>query len=361
MQRAVALMTMLSISACGPKAGPKAGSGASSHPEIGPLPELDAGDPELVELGKTLFFDTKLSGDASMSCATCHDPEKGWTDGVALGTAYPDSLGIRNTKTIINAMHGEVFYWDGRLSKGDRDTQVRDMITETHYLNMDGRLMLERLKQVPEYVDDFTRLLGGEPSFGRTLKAVAAFQTSLVSENAPFDTGEMSPEARRGMRLITGKAGCIECHNGPYFSDGQPHETGAPENPSLWEEPRRHFTLRSYAKFMGVDNFERLGADPGFYVVSKEDEDFGKFVTPTLRELTRTAPYMHSGMLETLEDVVAFYDAGEGEELEPLNLSDTNRTDLVAFLESLSGDDLAIEIPEVPDYQIIKDWYGQDN
>lgn len=337
------------------------GSDVVEPPAIGPLPPRETPNPRLVELGKMLFFDDRLSGDASMSCATCHQPDKGWADGVALGTAYPDSQGFRNTKTILNAVYGDYFYWDGRLSRSDLQTQVRDMITETHYLNMDGRLMLERLKQVPEYVELFEETLGGEPSFGRALTAVAAFEETLVSRNAPFDTGKMSAEAKRGRRLFEGKAGCISCHNGPYFSDGKAHATGVEDNADLIANPYRHFTLRSFAKFMGVDGFERLGADPGHYIVTKDDAHWRTFVTPTLREASRTAPYMHGGTIETLAEVVDFYDRGAGDELKPLHLSSKQKADLVAFIEALSGDDPSIDPPEIPKYQVISDWLSKPN
>ena len=361
---ALLLLSLATIAGCcftGSGGTASSGSVASDYAALGPLPPKDPVDPKLIERGKMLFFDVRLSGDASMSCATCHQPDKAWTDGVALGTAYPDSKGFRNTKTILNSSYGDYFYWDGRLTKADKDTQVRDMIVETHYLNMDGRLMLERLKQVPEYVELFGATLGGEPSFGRTLKAVAAFQGSLNSVNAPFDAGTMSAEAKRGQRVFEGKAGCVQCHNGPYFSDGQAHATGAGDNPDVFSDPYRHFTIRSFTKFMGVDGFERLGADPGFYIVTKDDADWGKFVTPTLREVSRTAPYMHGGTIETLADVVDFYDAGAGPELKPLGLSDRDKADLVAFLEALSGEDPSIEPPEVPPYQVIADWLSVPN
>ena len=332
--------------------------GKGSMPDIGPLPKLEAPNPDQVELGKYLFFDVRLSGDGSLSCASCHQPENAWTDATDLSLAYPGSKYYRNTQTVINMAYKRYFYWDGRLSGKDAATQVRDKITETHFMNLDGRIMQERLKQIPEYVAMFQKAFNGEPSFGKTLNAIAAFEKTLVSKNAPFDTGKLSKQAKKGMQLFKGKAGCIKCHNGPMFSDFQPHKIGAPEHPELLTDPERATTFRSVMKFMGVPNYENLRNDPGFFCVSKLDKDFGKFVTPSLREIARTGPYMHNGLFATLGDVIDFYNkgGGEGSELKPLKLSQKDKVALVAFLKGLSGDEIAIEPPTIPEYQAIENW-----
>lgn len=329
-------------------------------PDIGPLPQLEAPDLDKAELGKYLFFDVRLSGDGSLSCASCHQPEKAWTDALDLSLAYPGSKYFRNTQTVLNMAYKRYFYWDGRLSGKDHDTQVRDKITETHFMNLDGRLMLERLKQVPEYVEMFKKAFGenAEPSFGLTLKAIAAFEQTLISKNAPFDTGKLSKQAKKGMKLFKGKAGCIKCHNGPIFSDFEPHKIGVPEHPDLLTDPERATTFRSVMKFMGVPNFENLRSDPGFFSVSKMDEDFGKFVTPSLREVGRTGPYMHNGVFKTLNEVIDFYNKGGGteSEIKPLELSTKEKEALIVFLDSLSGEEIIIESPTILDYQVIQNW-----
>jgi len=341
-----------------------------AHP-IGSLPDpVEAfGEvaPELSELGKMLFFDKRLSGDGTISCATCHDPQKGWGDGQPLSKGYPGSEYFRNAKTLLNAVYARYFYWDARVSATDRPAQVRDSITEAHFLNMDGRLMFERLKQVPEYQRRFRATLGGEPSFGRTLEAIAAFETTLINRDTPYDRGELSEKTKRGLQLFRGRAGCIQCHHGPYLSDGLVHATGAPENPDILDDPMRHITMRSFYRIMGVPGFENQKADVGFFVVSKAPSDRGKFLTPTLRELQHTAPYMHNGIFATLEEVVDFYDRGGGDAankssyLRPLGLSDEDKRDLIAFLESLSGDPLIVEPPEQPEYQVIANWQDVEN
>ncbi|MBI4512213.1 MAG: photosynthetic protein synthase I [Deltaproteobacteria bacterium] len=334
---------------------------------IGPLPKLDPQDPKVVELGKMLFFDGRLSGDGAISCATCHNPAKGWGDGMPLSAGYPGALYFRNAKTILNSAHASTFYWDGRLDAGDPDTQVRDSLTEGHFMNMDGRLMLERLKQIPDYAQRFKEAMGGEPSFGRTLKAIAAFEKTIGSAGVPFDEGKLTPTAQRGKALFEGKAGCIQCHHGAYFSDGRPHRLGLPPSPELAKDPLRAITLRSFAKFMGTPSFETLREDPGYFVVSKSPKDRGKFVTPTLRELVHTAPYMHDGSMATLEDVVAFYNKGGGDLpdkdplLRPLSLSGAESKDLVEFLKSLSGAPVMVEKPALPAYEVSQNWWKTPN
>lgn len=368
-----ALAVVALVAACPSDTGVKPSSEVETAlvPEIGPLPtpaeQFGEVDPQLAELGKMLFFDVYLSGDAAISCATCHDPTKGWGDGQPLSKAYPGSEYFRNSKTLLNAAYARYFYWDGRLSGKDRETLVRDSITETHFLNMDGRLMLERLKQVPEYDKRFKKILGGEPSFGRTLKAIGAFLTTVVSTGTPFDQGKLSESAARGRELFEGKAGCVRCHSGPYFSDAKAHATGVPENPDVLENPMRHITMRSFYKFMGVPNFENEKTDVGFYTVTKTETDRGKFLTPTLRELVHTAPYMHNGTIGTLAQVVDFYDAGAGEArnksplLRPLGLTAEEKADLIAFLESLSGDALIVEAPQWREYEAIPNWTKTEN
>ncbi len=337
---------------------------AQNSKALGPLPALEPPNPAQVELGKNLFFETKLSGDGSMSCATCHIPAKAWTDGEPLSDAYPGSKYFRNTKTILNAVYAPFFYWDGRLGGSDKETQVRDSITETHFLNMDGRIMLERLKQIPEYVDMFKKAFGeqAEPSFGLTLKAIAAFEKTLISKNVPFDTGKLSGKAKEGRKLFEGKAGCVRCHNGAYFSDGEAHNLGVPENPAVFNEPMRHFTYRSFIKFLGVPNYMNLRRDVVFFAVSKNKKDVGKFVTPTLREVSRTAPYMHNGVFATLDEVIEFYNKGGGDEpqksplLKPLGLSGSEKEALISFLESLSGNEVVVTPPKPLEYQLIENW-----
>ncbi len=342
------------------------GAVAEDVPPLGPLPSLaQRHQPHQVELGKLLFFDQRLGGDATIGCVSCHIPDQGWADGLPLSKGYPGSLYFRNTPTVLNAVHGEYLYWDGRLPASDLPTVVRDHISEAHFLQADGRLLIERLRHIPGYVERFERAFGGEPSYGRMiLNAVSAFLSTLRSRDVPFDrflrgeTDALSSAARGGMTLFQGKAGCTQCHNGPMLSDGSFHGIGVDDNDEIFLTPERHITFRRFFKTLGVSEYAQLRTDPGRYAISKRDEDRGKFRTPTLRELTRTAPYMHNGSLASLEEVVEFYNAGGGPAvgkdpaLQPLGLTDADKQQLVAFLQSLSGAAVSVEPPDLPRYEL---------
>jgi len=331
-------------------------AGTGSPAAIGPLPAREAPSPSLVEMGKRLFFDARMSGDGAISCATCHDPGQGFTrqldkedKPMALSDAYPGTRHFRNAPTLLNSVYKADFAevgwgWDGHMG-ADMNDVVRDQITETMMLNLDMRLMHERMKQDAVYIGMCQENFNGECSSGKGRKALVAFMETLVSTDAPFDSGTISAAAKNGQALFEGKAGCISCHNGPYFSDGQPHNTGMPEN---------------------MDVFSR---DVGFFFVSKRYADVGKFVTPTLRELKYTAPYMHNGLINTLAEVVEFYNQGGGkedplaDELKPLGLSTQEQKDLVAFLETLSSvTPVTVEKVEIPqEYEPLPNWLEVHN
>jgi len=249
--------------------------------EFGLVPQADV-DAAKAALGKRLFFDPRLSGDAAISCSTCHNPEKGFADGLPLAKAYPGSDGFRNAPTLINASLKAAWFHDGRLGTNLNDV-TRESITETYTMNMDMRLMQERIKQDPLYVEMFAAAGYGEPSNGSVRKAIPEYLKTLTSRGSPFDTGSMSDSATRGFELFKGKAGCAECHSGPRFTDDTPHNTGAPENPEIWSNPVRHVTFVSFAKFMGISNYMNLRRDPGASIRTNlvDGSDIGTFMTPT--------------------------------------------------------------------------------
>jgi cytochrome c peroxidase len=354
---------------------------AQATPAIGPLPAKKAPNPGQVEMGRRLFFDPRLSGDGAISCASCHDPKQGFTRQVdskgkpqQLSDAYPGTSHFRNAPTLINVAYKANFPnagwgWAGHMG-ADLNDVVRDMLTETLMMNMDMRLMHERMKQDPVYVKMCKEAMGGECSSGRARSALVVFMETLVSKDAPFDAGKMSAEAKRGRALFEGKAGCIACHNGPYFSDGQPHNTGVPENMEVFKDPVRHLTYRAAMSNHGVPKTEIWRRDVGYFLVSKDYADVGKFITPTLRELKYTAPYMHNGVFWTLAEVVDFYDQGGGRDdplatvLKPLGLSANEKKDLIAFLESLSSAAPVTVQPvtDIPkEYAPIKEFLGAHN
>lgn len=313
-----------------------------------------------VALGKYLFFNDALSGDQKLNCATCHQPDRAWTDGLPLSVGYPSSLYFRNTPTLLNVGDKSLLYWDGRLDGKDLPTLIRDHIAEAHFMNADGLLVVERLNQKPQYVELFEAAYGGRPSYGRMLNAIAAYVGSLYSPPSAYDrylageTGALSTQAQAGLVLFEGKAGCVACHSGPLLSDGQYHNLGLPQNQEIFAEPLRHITFRRFFRTLGVPDYASLEADLGLAALTQDESDNGYFLTPSLREVARTAPYMHNGIFATLEKVVAFYNAGgeEGSELSPLNLTVAEQAALVAFLESLNGELVPVETPQVPAYQL---------
>ncbi len=341
---------------------------AHAQEAVTPEPPLDV-NAARAELGKRLFYDTRLSGDTTLACASCHSPELAFTDGEALSSAYTGNGHFRNAPTLANVGFRDAWLHDGRLGTNLNDV-AREMITETYLMNMDMRIMQERLKQDPVYVEMFAAAGMSEPSNGGARNALMDFMKTIQSRNAPVDTGAMTEAAGRGRNIFEGKAQCSACHSGTRYTDDRVHNTGVPTNPDIWADPERHSTFVTYSKFMGVPDYMNLREDLGAYIRTHEDNTRRTFLTPTLRELTWTAPYMHNGVFDTLEEVVDFYDAGGGSDplkdqrLQPLGLVPSEKSDLVAFLRSLSGDSFEIEAYVWDgdfDYAVIENWRDTPN
>ncbi|MDW3221743.1 MAG: cytochrome c peroxidase [Paracoccaceae bacterium] len=345
------------------------GAGAGNAQDVTPDPAIEV-DAARAELGKRMFYDTRLSGDTSLSCSSCHQPDKAFTDGEALSQAYTGAGHFRNAPTLANVGFRDAWMHDGRLGTNLNDV-AREMITETYLMNMDMRIMQERMKQDPIYVEMFAAAGMSEPSNGGARNALMDFMKTIQSRNAPFDTGEMSAAATRGQGIFEGKGGCIACHSGSRFTDDQPHNTGVATSPDIWADPMRHSAFVTYAKFMGVENYMNLREDLGAYIRTHSSDTKRTFLTPSLRELTWTAPYMHNGSMATLGDVVDFYDAGGGNDtlkdprLKPIGLVPSEKADLIAFLESLSGEsfdtDAYVWREDDFDYEVIENWREQPN
>jgi cytochrome c peroxidase len=335
---------------------------AQSGPALGRLDPPPEVNEARAELGRMLFFDTRLSGDDSLSCAACHAPETGWTTRLPMSDGYTGTPHFRNAPSLLNVSRRDTLHWDARLDGADLGTASRDGIVEAHFMNADSRLVQERLKQVPEYLAMFQEAYGGEPYGGRIYGALGEYMKTMHTTGAPFqahldgDADALSDEALRGLALFEGKAGCVSCHSGGTFSDGEVHATGVPDHPALALDAERQITLLRYYSTSGVPNYMNRRSDIGFEVVSKDPADRGKFATPSLWDVGQTAPYMHSGVFETLDEVVAFYDRGGGASpnlsgaIRPLGLTRGERAALVAFLEGLTGEAPDVAVPERPDY-----------
>lgn len=321
-----------------------------------PIPEQNPQTPEKVELGKRLFFDRRLSGDGTMSCSTCHEPEKAFTDGLELSLSYPTTKNWRNSPTLVNVAFQKYLFCDGR-SLTLEDQALFPMMSAFE-MNRSLDFVEEVIRSVPEYVDAFQKVFGGEVTRERMAMALAAFERTLVSVNAPLDrhlkgdTTALSSDAKKGLVLFMGKGKCGDCHFGVPLSDDKFHALNVPENPEHQRDPRIAATRRFVAKVYHYEDYRSLTEDPGRYLITKDKKDWKAFRTPTLREIAKTGPYMHNGIFATLDEVIEFFDKGGGKGntvLKPLGLSDQEKKDLKVFLiEGLTGEDAVIPYPKVP-------------
>jgi cytochrome c peroxidase len=271
-----------------------------------PVPEDNLVTQSKIEVGRRLFFDRRLSRDESISCSSCHLPELAFSDGRPVAVGVFNRVGRRSAPALINRGYGRSFFWDGRAAT--LEEQVLQPIQDPNEMDM---TLGEASARVGLTVEDISRSL-------------ASFVRSLLSGNSAFDRfidGDrhaLTIDQKEGLRVFRGKGNCTACHVGPTFTDERFHNTGvaAPDGQLL---------------------------DDGRFAVSRKAEDRGAFKTPTLREITRTAPYMHDGSLATIEEVVEFYDRGGNRnpaldpELRPLRLTPSEKQALVTFLSSLNG------------------------
>lgn len=321
-----------------------------------PVPEQNAQTPEKIELGKKLFFDRRLSGDGTMSCVTCHDPEKAFTDGLELSLSYPTTRNWRNSPTLVNVAFQKQLFLDGRAQTLEEQALFPMMSAFEMNRNLD--FVEEVIRSVPEYVDAFQKVFGGEVTRERMAMAIAAFERTIISVNSPLDKylkgdkNGLSDDAKKGLELFMGKARCGECHFGVNLSDDKFYALNVPENPEHQSDPRIAATRRFVAKVYHYEDYRNLADDPGRYLITKDKKDWKAFRTPTLREIGKTAPYMHNGIFATLDAVIEFFDKGGGKgntALKPLGLDDKEKTYLKTFLtEALTGEDLVIRYPKVP-------------
>jgi len=347
-------------------------SSSSPLPALASLPAapIPANNPmreDKLRLGRLLFFDPRLSGDASTSCASCHVPEMGWAHSDPLARGYPGHRLWRNNPGVLNTAHYTRLMWDGTLDS--LEAQARAAMQAPVEGNGKASMVEMRLRFIPEYVALFRQVFNDEwPKLDHAWEAIAAFERTLVSDprRVPFDrylageTTALSESARRGLALFEGKAGCIQCHYGPLASDEGFHALGVPRQPLYDSHPLVQIAVRwqNSQRDAPPAVYRDQEEDLGRYYGTRAPDDIGKFRTPTLRELKYTAPYMHNGALATLREVVDFFDAGGGPApnksplLKPLGLSEEEKRDLVAFLESLSMEQpLLMDAPALPPMQ----------
>jgi len=276
-----------------------------------------------IELGKQLYFDPRLSRDNTISCASCHDPKQGWSNGAAFATGIDGQVGGRSAPTIINSGYSYFQFWDGRAIK--LEGQALGPVQNPIEMDLTLEEMVKKLKGIEGYRRQFQEVFGEDVTEDGVAKAIASFERTVLSGDAPYDRfkagdeSALSEAAQRGMHLFFNKAKCSACHSGSSFSDQAFHNIGV--------------------------GMEKEKPDLGRYAVTKIEGDKGRFKTPTLREIARTAPYMHDGSEKTLRDVVVYYNKGGiknpqlDEGIFPLKLTDQEIDDLVTFMkEGLSSD-----------------------
>jgi cytochrome c peroxidase len=370
--------------------------------ELSPVPppppdptNAHAADERAARLGQALFYDARLSADGSVSCATCHQPERDWTDGRPLARGLEGLA--RHTMTLWNASHQRWFFWDGR--KDTLWSQALAPLEDPREHGTSRLAILHLLAEDPAYARAWRDAFGPFPAelarwpkagrdvpaqpehehsaawaaltpaeqdaanraFANVGKALAAFQSRIVSAPAPFDRfveglregapdklAALSPAAQRGAALFVGRARCVFCHDGPLFTDLEFHDNRVPVGEEGGDPGRKLGIRRLRADpFNSRSAFADDGGAVGRIKVGllREDSHGGKlFKTPGLRNVARTAPYMHEGQFATLADVVRFYNRLENAApespseriIQPLGLDEDEEADLVAFLESLS-------------------------
>ncbi|MEP1535449.1 MAG: cytochrome c peroxidase [Paracoccaceae bacterium] len=347
---------------------PAAMASAQSPRTLSALPPIVVDHPqaeELIELGRQLYFDPRLSGDSSTSCAECHDPQRGFGDAAELSRGYPGTKHWRNSQTIINSAYlTGGLHWDATVPSLLH--QVPGAMGASIVANIDATMAEERLRQIPAYVESFDRIWKKEPSMDEIAEAIAAYERTLISTDSPFDqfargTAPLSDTAGRGYLVFIGKGNCIACHNGMLATDESFHNTSVPPNPAFTEDPLLQVTFRVMMRDFDIPEklYSTFDRDPGRFIATKNPNHLGELRTAPLRYLKYTAPYMHNGVFYTLDEVVDFYNEGGTPDvfgtksplIKPLGLSDSEKTDLVAFLESLSGSEVLTDFPDLPKYE----------
>ena len=336
-----------------------------------PIPLDNPQSDAKVELGKMLFWDPRLGGDASIACVTCHEPDQGWAFSDALSRGYPGTVHWRNSQTVVNSAYLGKLFWAG--SAKSLEAQAPSAAKGAVAGNGENDVMEARLAFIPEYRRRFNEVFGTEwPLIADAWRAIAAFERTLIHNDTPLDQylngdkAALSDQQIAGMELFFGKAGCIQCHDGALATNQKYYNLGVPPA-ERWEDDglaQITFRYELFAKGVTQEMYRQLKDDPGLYFRTKQKADMGKFRTPPLRYTLYTAPYMHNGAFWDLEEVVQFYNEGGGENdftdgtmaetksplMKPLGLTDDEVEQLVAFLEAFSGDELEVEAPSLPPY-----------
>jgi cytochrome c peroxidase len=327
---------LLSIGCRGPGNDKPIGKVVTIEPPLGlpqvPIPADNPPTRETIALGRKLFYDPRLSKNNTLSCASCHNPYMAFSDGRSISLGFGGALGIRNAPTILNAAYSPLQFWDGRASS--LEAQSAFPLANPVEMDQPHDVSVSKIRKDPAYQAEFAQAFGpGRITLDLIQKSLASFERTLLSGNSPFDQYQyggnkqaLSPAAVRGLEIFRDpkRGNCAVCHtiedHYALFTNGTFHNIG-----------------------VGV-NGEGQITDLGRFDQTKVKAEKGQFKTPSLRDVALTAPYMHDGSLKTLKDVVDFYAGGGNsnpnldKDIKPLHLSAQDRADLVAFLESLTGE-----------------------
>jgi cytochrome c peroxidase len=348
-----------------PKPGPLAAPrsldqiGAPIRQTRAAIPRDNPQTPEKIALGKKLFFDGRLSADGTVACATCHDPDRAFTDGRPTSVGIHGQVGQRNAPTALNALYNKTQFWDGR-AKTLEDQAALPIVNpiEMGQPNMDAAVA--KITSIAEYRQAFQNVFGRAANARDLVRAIASYERTLLSFDSPFDrfiAGDpraISDSAKNGWKLFNSRGRCNLCH---ALSDNQPNLTSFTDNDfhNIGVGIIRHnvVALAQQAKKL-VDSADAAAIDRaaiqtdmtalGRYLISKKEADIAAFKTPDLRNALVTGPYFHDGSQETLWDVMDHYNKGDGlknpyldQDIQPLGLSESEIDDMVAFLAALTS------------------------
>jgi len=331
-----------------------------------PIPGDNPQSPAKIALGDKLFHDQRFSIDGTVSCATCHDDDQAFTDRLPVSKGHHGLAGTRNAPTVINAAFNHTQFWDGR--EPDLESQSKQpFVNPVEHGLEDHQPIIDIIRQDPDYQAAFKSAFNAAPDqvdIDHVAKAIASFERTLVSGDSPFDrfyfAGDkkaLNEAQQRGLQLFLGQGRCVSCHvveqNQALFTDHRFHNIGIGINQIQQDVPRFAAAfLKAKAKGGVVDEMvltDKKSSELGRFAVADELNQIGAFKTPTLRNIAMTAPYMHDGGLKTLKQVVIHYNNGGASNagdkinpylsggIRPLNLTDTQINDLVAFLEALTS------------------------
>jgi len=335
-----------------------------------PIPNDNLQTPEKISLGDKLFHDKRFSIDGTVSCANCHDAKKAFGDGLAVSLGHHDLTGTRNAPTVINAAFYTSQFWDGR--EPDLEGQSKQpFVNPVEHGLTDHEVILEIVRTDTDYQTAFSSIFGvsgKQVSIDHVAKAIASFERTIISGNSPFDryyfkgdTKAMSDTQVRGFKLFIGQGRCVSCHtieqDHALFTDNRFHNIGIGINDIQQDVPRlAEAFLQAKNKDVDVDIMvltDKKSSELGRFAITNELDKVGAFKTPTLRNIEMTAPYMHDGSLKTLKDVIIHYHNGGvtpasakvnaylSGGIRPLNLTEAQIDDLVAFMKALTSPEYA--------------------